>query len=222
MPVQTDTPSGIGATDDWALYGSAANKLDAVATDDGDTSIIYAASGGALILQLFTFPSLLGVVTPVTAATLVCRVRRYLSGAGGRGFSAWWDSVQDGTNHEATVNVAGGAYVTITFTAAGGQLALTSVNGQHGWIFTAAGGPSNKAEYWITQTYRTVTFTYNTGSAGNYAHLIGSLVGGMIGGNLLLREMGAVSRAMGRVRLLPEELEPAWRDWNAQKRMVMA
>jgi hypothetical protein len=224
VPIQTDAPSGIGAQSDWALWGSAANKLAAVATDDGDTSVIYAASGGALKTELFTFPSLLGVTTPVNAATLVCRVREALPGAGGRGFSALWNSVQDGTNWQATVHAARPSYVTITFSAAGGQLALTAVNGQHGWVFTAAGGPTNKAEFWITQTYRTVDFTYQTGSAGEFADLIGSIAL-VIGGGLLLAEMPKLSAYLHkcrRIRLKPDEYEPAWRAWTNLRHRVYA
>ena len=219
MPVQTDTPSGIGSITDWGLYGSAPNKLQAVATNDGDTSLIFASSGGRTVIDLYTFPVLLGVADPVSAASLTSVVRIYLTGGGGRGFYNYWNSAQIAVNRASEI---GSSYVAITSNLAGADLVLATVNGQHGAQFNAAGGPSSKAEAWLTHLYRSVTFTYNTGSAGEFAHLIGSLVGTLIGGNLLLREMEAVSMAMGRVRLLPSEYEPAWREWKAQKRAVYA
>lgn len=222
MPVQTDTPSGLGATDDWGLWGSAANKMLAVATDDGDTSVIYASSGGALVIQLFTFPQLLGVADPVNAASLTAVTRQYLVGAGGRGYSIYWNSTQIAVNRAAEVDAVAPAYLSVTYNAAGATLGLAVVNGQHGAGFTAAGGPSNKAEYWVTHLYRTVDYTFSAGSAGEFAHLIGSLIGPLIGAGLLLRDMPALSRRLGRIRLRPDEYEAAWRDWQAYKHPVMA
>lgn len=225
MPVQTDTPSGIGATDAWGLWGSAPSKLAAVAGNDGDTSVVYAASGGALVIQLFSFPPLLGVADPVNAASLTAVTRQYLAGAGGRGYSLYWNSTQIAVNRAAEVDAVKPAYLAVTYNAAGANLVLATVNGQHGMGFTAAGGPSNKAEYWVTHVYRTVDFTYASGSSLEFAHLIGSLAAGVIGSGLLLSEMPHLSRYMGRTRgvwLLPEELEPAWRAWHAQKRAAYA
>jgi hypothetical protein len=194
----------------------------AVAGDDGDTSIIYAASGGALVLQLFAFPQILGVADPVNAASLSAVTRQALVGAGGRSYYMYWNSTQIVVNRAADVDAVKPNYSTITYTGAGATLGLAVVNGQHGFSFSAAGGPSNKAEYWVTHVYRTVNYTFSAGSAGEFAHLIGSLIGPLIGAGLLLRDMPALSRCLGRIRLRPDEYEAAWRDWQAYKHPVMA
>ena len=176
MPVQIDTPSDVGAGLGWALYGSSttpANKMQAVATNDGDASIIYAATGGATLNQLFQFPEIVGATDPVTAASLTAVTREYLKGGGGRLYYVLWNSVQVGTNRQQEVHLAAPDYVTVTFAAAGAQLALAVVNGEHGVSFAAAGGPSNKAEYWVTQIYRTVDYSPVGGAVGDFAWLIG-------------------------------------------------
>lgn len=221
MPLQTDYPTGLGTQDEWGLEG-AASKLLAVATDDGDTSIIYADSGGALRVQLFTFPVLVGVTSPVNAATLVGRVREYAPGAGGRGFSFWWNSTQEATNHAATIHAATPSYVTASYAPV--ALTLADVNGQHGFAMTAAGGPSQKWEVWITQFYRTVDFTYSSGGASEFAHLIGS-VSIAIGANLLMRDMGALSRFIQirtRTLIKPSEYAGALEAWRRMRHMVLA
>jgi hypothetical protein len=223
MPTLTDTPNGVGAKDlGWGLWGAATSKVDAVQTNDGDTSVVFASSGGALREQTFTFPSLLGVTDPVTAASLTAVTREYLKGGGGRSYYLQWNSTQVGSNQEATVHAASPNYVSISYAASGATLALAVVNGEHGLQFSAAGGPSNKAEFWVTHLYRTIDFAYGVGGAGQFSYLIGSLVGALIGANLLLRDMPRLSRALGRFRLRPDEYEPAWRDWRERKRMVMA
>ena len=143
MPVQVDTPSNTGTSTEWGLWGSAASKIAALETDDGDTSVVFASSGGRLVLDLYEFPQLLGVVTPVTAASLSARTREYYQGGGGRGYSLYWNSVEIAVNRQQEVHVAAPNYVTVTYDATGGNLALGAVNGQHGMVFTAAGGPSS-------------------------------------------------------------------------------
>lgn len=220
MPVQVDTPSGIGAVDQWDLWGSATDKVSAVKTNDGDTSVLAASSGGRLVDQLFTFPQLLGIASPVTAASLTSIVRVYSipDGGGGVSYYHYWNSTLIVSNRHSEVRAVKPNYATIVSNLAGADLNSTPVNGEHGMRFTAAGGPEAKSEYWVTQIYRTVTFTYTAGSMGDYAHLIGSLVGSLIGAGLLLRDMPALNSRMGSIRLRSDELEPAWRDWTEWKR----
>jgi hypothetical protein len=114
------------------------------------------------------------------------------------------------------------AYTLIGENTSGAGLALAAVNGSHGIEVSAAGGPSNPVEVWITQLYRQVTFDFSVATgAGDFAYLIGSLIGALIGSNVLLRDMPRMARAMARVwrggrnvRLLDHELEPAWRAWR--------
>jgi hypothetical protein len=223
VPLQTDAPTGIGARDEWGLYGAAPNKLVAVATDDGDTSLIYAATGGRSVVELFTFPTIVGVADPVTAASVTTRTRNYANGGGGREYYAWWNGVRVGANRQNDVDSQRPNYATVTYATAGAGLALAAVNGEHGWEFIAAGGPSNKAEYWMTQCYRTVDFTYPSGSAGDFSWLIASLVGA-IGANLLMRDMGALARAVyrrTRVLIKPSEYDDALLDWKREKHLCL-
>jgi hypothetical protein len=217
MPIQTDAPINTGALADWGLWGSAPNKVAAVATNNGDTSVIYASSGGRVVREAMQFPALAGVADPVTAASITAIVRCYLIGGGGRTFVAIWNSVQDAVNRQQEVRLAMPHYVTVTYNAGGAGLALAAVNGEHGWMFSAAGGPSNKAEYWITQLYRTVDFAYTAGDAGEFAYMMGSLVGAFIGANLLFREVPALARFMWRragYLIKPSEYEIAFRAWK--------
>ena len=218
MPVQVDTPINTGASAGWGLWGDhATSKVQAVSTNDGDDSVIYASSGGRLVVETMIFPPLAGVADPVTAASLTGLSREYLKGGGGRGYYALWNSVVVGANREAEVHVAAPNYVAVTYSAAGAGLALAVVNGEHGFQFSAAGGPSNKAEYWITHLYRTVTFTYTAGDAGEFAYMIGSLAGAFIGANLLFREMPDLARFIWRRRrflILPSEYAEAFRSWQ--------
>ena len=219
MPSQRDVPSGIGATNDWGLYGpGAVNQVQAVAVDDGDNSVVYAASGGAHVRELYTFPALIGCTDPVTSASLSVVTRQYAKGGGGREYYLVWNSTQIVANRAPEVYAVKPAYTTMTYNAAAGTLALAVVNGQHGMEFWAAGGPSNKAEYWVTHVYRDVTYAYASATTGDtqFAHLLGSIAA-CIGANLLLREMPAVSRALGKIRLLPDEYERAWRAWREYK-----
>ena len=104
-------------------------------------------------------------------------------------------------------------------------MALASVNGNlggHGVAFSGAGGPSNKAEFWVTKIYRTVDYGFGAGGGAGeqFVDMIGPLVGFLIGGNLLLREMPRLSaymKARHRKWLRPDEYEVAWRALRAQK-----
>jgi hypothetical protein len=218
MPIQVDHPTGLGARDDWGLEG-AASKLLAVAGDDGDSSIIYADSGGAEHLQLFTFPVLVGVADPVTAASISVRVRAYNNGVGGQYFWFWFNGAKDATNHATDIRAVQPAYTTRTHSAAGGSLALAAVNGQHGFSMQAAGGPSQQWEVWLTEVSRSVTYVYGSSADNNFAHLIGGLVGA-IGANLLFREMPALARAIYRktgVLITPEEYLQALQAWRRER-----
>jgi hypothetical protein len=220
MPTQTDYPIGVGATDNWGLWGGA-SKMVAVTSDDGDSTFILADSGGFLYTQLFTFPLLVGVGDPVTSATLNAKMRAVRNGGGAQSLYFVWNSVRTGANQWSSVGVRPD-YASVSITVA--APALSAVNGQHGCELEAAGGPSNKCEVWTTLFYRTVTYTYLTSGGGEFAYLVGSLLGACIGANLLLSEMPALNAALWEkrhVRLLQEEIEPAWRAWTAQKHMRM-
>ena len=218
MPTQVDTPINTGTTQ-WGLWGSAPNKVAAVSTNDGDTSVVYASSGGRLIIDTYRFPPIEGVGDPVTSVAIGATSRMYLKGAGGRAYYIRYNNARVGANRQAEVRWAGG-YIHIWYNATGGELALAAVNGQHGMEFSAAGGPSNKAEYFVTWLRRSVTFDYSSGGVDGYARFIGTLAAA-IGGNLLLRDIVRISEHLGNVRFLPHEYEPALRAWNAQKHMVM-
>jgi len=227
VPTQNEIPTGVGSTNLWGLYGSkATSKLQAVAGNDGDSSVIYGVSGGRLTRQLYTFPLLAGVTDPVTSAAIRCYAKKYTNGGGAQTFYGVWDSTRMSTNLFSLLNYK--TYVLAGQAAAGAQLALASVNGQHGYEVTAAGGPSNPVEVWITYLYREVTYDFAAAtSAGDFSYLLGSLIGTLLGGNLLLRDMPGVSRALSRVwrggrnvRLLDHELEPAWRAWRTFRHPV--
>jgi hypothetical protein len=221
MPTQVDTPIATTATNDWGSSG-AANKMLAVATDDANRSFIYASSGGRNVKQHFAFPPYSAIVDPVNSASLTARARRYLKGGGARTFYLRWNGADVGTNWAARVNAVYPNYRTATEALAGANLALAAVNGEHGCRFSAAGGPSNKGEYWVTHLYRTIDFDYPSGSADSFAHNIATWAGLAIGAGLLLREMPALAAyiwARGRILLRPDEYERAWRAWKAQKRL---
>jgi len=145
MPIQSDTPISQGAYDEWGLFGSAPSKPASIQSDDGDTSVIYAASGGREVWDTYSFPLLTGVTDPVAAASITAITREYRHGAG-HAYFMLWNNAAVGSDQASTVHNAGG-YTAVTFSASGGQLALSSVNGQHGAKFQGAGGVSNKAEF---------------------------------------------------------------------------
>src|SRR5512143_1480704 len=214
MPVQIDAPSATTPTSYSGLYGSAPNKIAALATNDGDTSLVYFVSGGRHVDDLYAFPALAGVADPVTAASLTTVIRVYNTGAGGQNYWHMWNSVGVGTNRWGSFTKA---YTTISFSAAGAQLALAAVNGYHGCSFFAAGGPRAAAEVWLTQLYRTVDYNYLAGNAGEFAYMIGSLAGACIGAGLLFREMPDLARFLwkrGRYLIRPDEYEIAYRAWR--------
>jgi hypothetical protein len=220
MPVQTDTPNGIGQWDEWGLWGAAADKIAAVQVNDGDTSVIYGHSMGRPRIQLYTFSPILAVADPVTAASLSCVAREYQPGnSSGKYLYLQWGTTQDtpyGANYAPLLDT----YQTLTFNAAAAELTLARVNSHHGVYYQVAGGTG--WECWLTHIYRQVTFDYSGGATSadtQFAHLIGSLAA-VIGANLLLREMPALNQALGRVKLRADELESAWRAWKAYKHPV--
>jgi hypothetical protein len=222
MPTQRDVPSGIGARDEWGLYGpGAVNKVQAVSGNDGDNSVIFMFSHGAEFVQTFTFPVITGITDPVSAAAIGCYARQYQRGNAQRVFTFYWNGAETNTpDWGSTIDAGDPAYVSCGYGAAAGGLALAAVNGQHGMRAKAASGTG--WEVWVTAVFRDVTYAFNpaaiTGDT-QFAHLLGSIAA-MIGGNLLLREMPAVSRALGNIRLLPSEYETAWREWRAYKHPV--
>jgi len=221
VPTQRDVPSGIGTRDDWSLYGpGAVSKIQAVSGNDGDNSVIFMFSHGASFVQTFTFPVIAGITDPVSAATIGAYARQYQRGNAQRYFIFYWNGVEIGSDWGSTIDAGDPAYVSCNYNAAAGGLVLAVVNGQHGFTAKAASGTG--WEVWVTHVYRDVTYAFNpaaiTGDT-QFAHLIGSIAA-CIGANLLLREMPAVSRALGNIRLLPSEYEQAWREWRAYKHPV--
>ena len=215
MPIQVDVPNGIGAENDWGLYGTAPNKIAAVASDNGDTDVIYGFSHGRNVIQLYTFSPLLGVTDHVTAASISCRVREYQPGNASRSFHMYWNSALVGANLSAAIHAPGAGYTTQTY-AAGGA-ALAAVNGEHGVYMNGTSGTG--WEVWVTHVYRTVNFDYSGAAISadvGFSHLISSIAA-MIGANLLLRDMPRLSKALGNVRLRPDEYEPALRAWKTRK-----
>lgn len=220
MPVQTDYPIGLGSPEDWWFEG-AASKIAAVQTYDGDTSFIYADSGGAVKTILFSFPVLTGVTDPVTSVTLVAwaRVQKWGGTAyGGSGQVArlFYNSV--GQTNQA--NVLPTFYITLTYSPS--TKTLATINGYHGISITGTNGPSNKFEVWCSQIYRQVDYVYvapggGITDGGGFTHLVGSVLGA-IGAGLLLREMPKLARAIQkrtRVLIKPDEYEMAYREIRA-------
>lgn len=223
MPTQRDAPSGIGAHDQWALYGPGAiNKVQAVSTSDGDNSVIFMFSHGASFVQTFTFPVIAGIADPVSAASISAAARQYQRGNAQRYFIFYWNGAEVGSDWGPTIDIGDPNYVGCTYSAAGAGLTLAAVNGQHGFTAKAASGTG--WEVWVTNVYRDVTYAFSpaaiTGDT-QFAHLLGSIAL-LIGGNLLLREMPAVSKALGNIRLLPSEYETAWREWRDYRHPVSA
>lgn len=220
MPVQTDVPNGIGSPDDWGLWGSAPDKVAAVGTADGDTSVIYGFSHGRHVVQHYTFSPILGVGDPVNAASITAYAREYQPGNAARAFYLHWNGAALGSNYGETIHLAAPNYGLYSYAA--GAATLAAVNGQHGCEMYAVSGTG--FEVWVSNIYRTVDYNFGGGGAGTadtqFAHLIGCLVGALIGGGLMLREMSALSRAMGKVRLRKDEYEAAWRAWRAYRHPV--
>lgn len=229
MPVQQDTPTGIGAFNDWGVYGpSATDKVQAVSVDDADSSVIFGVSGGRVTRQSYTFPQLVGVADPVTEIVVVAKARMYMNGGGARVFLLSSNGVDDTNNWgDDLYAYRYQGYQTCTFTPV--TVTLAAANGEQGFYCGAAGGPSNPMEIWVTYFYRQVTFTFNVGSAGDFAHLVSSVLGAAIGANLLLRDMTSISQTMRGiwkdrrcVWLQDHELEPAWRDWQGYRHPVFS
>ncbi len=224
MPTQVDAPINVGSPTDWGLFGSAGSKVSAVKNNDGNASIVFASSGGRLVSDDYVFSPLAGVTDPISAASLTAVTRTYLKGAGGRAYFIRWNGVRSGSNRQAEVRLQEPNYVSITYTATGGELALASVNGEHGMEFSAAGGPTQKAEYWVTQVFRSTTFGYTAGSAEGFGYQMGAIAAA-IGAGLLMRDMPALAKRLWTERrflIHPEEYGEALRAWQAQKRMVGA
>jgi len=223
MPVQIDAPNAIGSRDDWGLQ-SAASKLLAVATNDGNGSYIHCYSGGAQKVQLFRFPALVGVTDPVTSALLQVWGAEHDPGVGTRSFYLYWNGAQVGSNFGPTFHANTGVYISnASYTAVAPTLA--AVNGEHGFIGYGAGGPEQKWAVVVTQFYRSVTFEYAASTAGTgFAHLIGSLIGA-IGSGLLLRDMPALARAVFKrtgTLILPAEYAEALRAWRRERHVAVA
>lgn len=213
MPTQTDTPIGIGALSDWQL-GAGTSKVSAVETNDGETSFVYASSGGAVRSQLYTFPTLAGISDPVASAALTMSARKSLNGTGGQSFYSVWNSVVGLTNQW------GNLPLDYTFGPTGetfGTPTLAAVNGQHGFYMSAAGGPSGAAEIWVSYFIRVIGFTFADVDSTGFAYLVGSILAA-IGPMLMRREMPALARELRKTRGLaihPHELDEAYQRFRA-------
>lgn len=229
MPVQSDAPTGIAVWDGWGLWGSAPNKLAAVATSDGDTSVIYAASGGIGVYQGFTFPFLGGIADPVNSAFVAAWTREYAHGAG-HNYYVFFNRVAEAVigvdpDYAPFIHAAGGGYSLVGSPPVVATVA--ACNGVHTLGFHGAGGPSNKAEFWVTQVYRTVDYGLGAGTldAGPFTQIIASIAGAFIGSGLTLRQMPKLSNFMrkrARKWLRPDEYETAWRAWRDYRHPVTA
>lgn len=204
MPTIQDAPSGVGSLSDWGL-GAGASKFEAVATNDGNTSYLYAFSGGRVNSQTFTFPILTGAVDPVTSAQVAMYARKSINGTGGQSLYMVWNGAPEG------LNLWGELPLDFTYGGMGTIIAaptLAAVNGQHGFYMSAAGGPGGGAEIWVTQMFRLVTFTYSAVDSDGFAYLVGSLFAGIVGSGLLFRDMAKVARTVWTKRhVLVEENE---------------
>jgi hypothetical protein len=222
MPTQVDVPVAVGSRDDWGLEG-APSKVAAVATHDGDGSFVYCYSGGAQKVQLFTFPPLLGVTSPVTSCTLQVWGSQRDPGVGARYFYLYFNGAQAGSNWGEFFNVLPGYIGDAVYTAAGPTLA--QVNGEHGFIGYGSGGPERKWAVGVTYFYRSTTFVYGAGAASdNFSHLLGFVIGA-IGGGLLMRDMPALARAVFKrtgTLILPSEYEDALRAWRRERHVAVA
>lgn len=221
MPTQVDVPIGIGSRDDWGLEG-APSKVSAVASHDGDGSFVYCYSGGAQKVQLYTFPPLLGVASPVTSCTLQVWGSQRDPGVGARYFYIYFNGAQVGSNWGEFFNSFPGYIGDAIYTATGPGPALAAVNGEHGFIGYGSGGPERKWAVGVTYFYRSTTFVYGAGAASdNFSHLLGFVIGA-IGGGLLLRDMPALSRAIfrkTRTLILPSEYEEALAAWKSERHL---
>jgi hypothetical protein len=122
------------------------------------------------------------------------------------------------------IHAAGGAYTLVGSAPVAATVA--ACNGVHTLGFHGAGGPGNKAEFWVTQVYRTVDYGFGSaGGADPFTHLVGAIAGAFIGSNLLLREMPRLSafmRARAQKWLRPDEYETTWRAWQDYRHGVSA
>lgn len=219
MPIQTDAPIGLGPPYGWGFEG-ATSMIEAVATDDGDNSIIWADSGGALHTVMFYFPTLAGYADPVASASITSVARIYKAGQAPQEFYLLWNSAA-GSNYYSSLWFT---YATVTRTTAAATLA--AVNGYHGMQVRGQGGPGNKTEIWVSRFYRSVDFSYPApagAGGGEFSHLIGGLIGA-IGGALLLRDMPRLARAVRQrtgTLIKPDEYAQALSEWRSERHVAL-
>jgi membrane associated rhomboid family serine protease len=174
-------------------------------------------------VQLFTFPTLVGVTDPVTSALLQVWGSQLDAGIGARIFYLYFNGAQVGSNWGEFFNSFPGYIGDAAYTAVAPTLA--QVNGQHGFIGFGSGGPANKWTVSVTMFYRLTTFVYAAGtSEANFAHLVGCLMGAL-GAGLLLRDMPGIARAIARrtgTLILPSEYADALRAWRRERHVAVA
>lgn len=208
MPLQTDAPTGIGTEQDWQI-GAGASKVEAVRTNDGDTSFLYAYSGGRVNSILFTFPTIIGAVSPVTAATLGLWARKHINGSGGQSLFFKWNGAVVGSNQWASLPTDY-SYIGLPYNA--GTPTVAEANGPHGFYMSAAGGPAGGTEIWTTMFSRAVSFDLDAIDSTGFNFLVGSIMAS-IGANLLMRDMGGVLKALRRkgLQIYPHEVKETFR-----------
>lgn len=228
MPEQTDTAVSTGIKNEWYQYPySVPNKVVAVRTNDGDSSVVFAVSNAAWKWQTYNFSPLEGIVDPVNDATLTAVARAYSDGTGAQTLKLVWGHSGGTTGAISHPDVQYGfgrilpktSYLTCTVGDGDTGFSLTAarVTGEHGFYMRGTGS----YEIFVTYLARYVDYDY-TGSdqAGPFTHNIATLAAAAIGGGLLLRDMPALARYMSRWvsgrswKLRPDEYEKAWRIWR--------
>ena len=228
MPTQTDTPVSTGSRQDWYQYPySVPSKVEAVRTNNGDSSVVFAVSNAAWKWQTFNFSPLEGIVDPVNDASLTAVARAYSDGTGAQTFKLVWgySAPSGGAISAPDVQYGFGrilkrtSYTTCTVTDgdSGFSLSEARTNGQHGFWMRGTGA----YEIFVTYLARYVDYDFvGANFAGPFAHNIASLGGAVIGAGLLLRDMPGLAKYMSRWvgnrswRLRPDEYEKAWRVWD--------
>lgn len=193
MPAFTLNPTAPGALSEWALSGCAAAWQ--CLSDTTDANQITLAINQTDKRTYVEFADLPSEAESITGS--VNHIARVSEGAGGDTQSAGFRS-SGGTLSELTITIpTTGTYYDITtaFTQAPGSVPWTPANlnsaqvGIRGTTGGTAGCQCTKIQ---------VTGVYEV-AAGGFAFLIGSLVGAMLGANLMMSHMPMIAGAVAQV-----------------------
>jgi len=146
------------------------------------------------------------VSDPVTAASLSLIARKSVNGTGGQSFYFMWNGARVGSNQWSNLPTDN-SYVGLPYSSV--TLTLASVNGQHGFEMSAAGGPEGGTEIWATMFFRSVTFEFTAADSDGFAYLVGQWIVAALGAGLLSSEMPKVSAFLRRKGLFLEPREHA-------------